>query len=36
MAFSWCGWLEKEEGEFDLGLGVVAATRLVGHWAQND
>ena len=36
VAFSWCGWLEKEEGEFDLGLGVVAVARLVRHRAQND
>ena len=27
---------EEEEGEFGLDLGVLAATRLVGHRAQND
>ena len=27
---------EKEEGEFGLDLGVLAATRLVGHRVQND
>ena len=35
LVSSQCGWSEEEEGEFDLGLGVIAATRLAGRRAQN-